>query len=221
MDPEALAEMMSAGTTSVPAYEAYLTGMGAWIASGGDIKLRLVARAAFEKAVALDPEFTNAYDLLFWFWRAQLQTNNISYGLTELTEEEIVKKTVEAVNNAIRSEKNISFRLKYQAHKAWVEMQPKRALRLITEFLEQNPNVKTGRSMRVLLWSYLNMQDELDEMVETRYDHNDLKAGQAQRWLYPTLGFETAHPASTCSLVSETRLSTHRKGRRTRDPTLD
>jgi TolB-like protein len=50
MDPQALAEMMSAGTRSVPAYEAYLLGNGAIQAGGesGDVYLWLDARDAYE-----------------------------------------------------------------------------------------------------------------------------------------------------------------------------
>jgi TolB-like protein len=57
MDPEALAEMMSAGTGSVPAYEAYLLGNGAVQASqeSGDVYLWLDARDAYEEAVADRP----------------------------------------------------------------------------------------------------------------------------------------------------------------------
>jgi len=183
MDPEALAEMMSVDTRSVPAYEAYLTGNGLWLASDDDIYLRLDARDAYEEAVALDPEFTRAYDRLFWFWQQQLHTNNVSHRLTGLAYEEISRKRDEALNNAIRSEKDTSTLLKYQSYKAWVEMQPERALRLITEFLEQNPNAQTGRGLRRLLLSSLNMQNELDEIVESAYGQNELKVGQAHRWL--------------------------------------
>jgi len=95
-------------------------------------------------------------------------------------------KRDEALNNAIRTEKDTSNLLKYQAHKAYVELQPKRALRLITEFLEQNPDAQTGRAMRVLLLSYLRMQNELDELVEAAYGPKELgrgAGGAAHRWL--------------------------------------
>ncbi len=86
MDPEALAEMMSAGTNSVPAYDAYLTGVGEWRAAGttDDAYVVLDALDAFEKAIELDPEFAQAYLRLYWFWATELQTNQMLFGLTHL-----------------------------------------------------------------------------------------------------------------------------------------
>jgi len=183
MDPESLTNMMRVDTRSVPAYEAYLTGNGLWQASSADIYLRLDARDAYEKAVALDPEFTRAYDRLFWYWQLQLPTNNISYRISGLPYEEILRKRDAALANAIRTEKDTSTLLKYQAHKAWVDMQPARALGLITEFLEQNPSVGTGRAFRVLLMSMLRMQNELDELVETIYGQEEIREGAVRRSL--------------------------------------
>ncbi|MCZ6676359.1 MAG: winged helix-turn-helix domain-containing protein, partial [Candidatus Poribacteria bacterium] len=189
MDPEALAKMMRVDTRSVPAFEAYVTGNGAWAASWSDIELRLDAWDAYEKAVALDPEFTRAYDRLFWFWHMQLSGNSVSYGLTELTYQEILLKRDESLNNAIRTEKDASTLLKYQAHKAWVDMKPKRALRLITEFLEQNPNAQTGRAMRLVLLRLLNLQYEIDEDVETAYGQRELNYSGASRFWLSALEF--------------------------------
>ena len=183
MDPDELARMIRVGTRSVPAYEAYLAGNGAWLAASNDIYLRLEARDSFEKAVMLDPDFTLAYDRLFWFWQLQLPTNNVSYRISGFGYDEIVKKRDEALENAIRTEKDESTLLKYQAHKAWVDLQPQRALRLMDEFLEQNPTVGTGRALRVLLLGILRQQEELDDTVQRGYGQADLARGQAQRWL--------------------------------------
>ncbi len=59
MDPEALAKMMSAGTSSVPAFEAYLEGLAYGISSGttGDVYEYLSASQAFERAIGIDPTF--------------------------------------------------------------------------------------------------------------------------------------------------------------------
>ena len=120
MDPEALAEMMSAGTRSVPAYEAYLLGNGAIQAGGesGDVYLWLDARDAFEDAVAIDPDFSAAYARLHLFWALQLESNQIIYGLTDLSYEERLAKREEALNNAIRSERDATTLLRYQALQA-------------------------------------------------------------------------------------------------------
>ena len=183
MDPEELERMIRVGTRSVPAYEAYLAGNGTWLAAANDIYLRLEAQKWFEKAVEHDPEFTIAYDRLFWHWQLQLPVNNIAYRISGLPYEEILAKRDEALDNAIRTERDESTLLKYQAHKAWVDMHPDRALRLMDEFHAQNPTVGTGRALRVILLNILGQQEELDRTVVQRYDSDDLRRGQAGRWL--------------------------------------
>ncbi len=63
MDPEALALMVSSGTNSVPAFEAYLHGLavGESTFATGDIYEFLNARDAYQRAIKLDPEFAQAY----------------------------------------------------------------------------------------------------------------------------------------------------------------
>jgi tetratricopeptide (TPR) repeat protein len=183
MDPEALAEMMRGGTRSVPAYEALLAGAGVWMAARNDIYLRLEAQEWFEKAAALDPEFTRAYDRLYWHWQLQLPTSNIAYGISGLSYDEIVQKRDEALDNAIRTEKDPSTRLKFLAMQAADNMNPELALRLIDEFLEQNPEVGTGRSFRGGVLNTLRLQDRLDEIVENGYRKGEIPDGRVRRFL--------------------------------------
>ena len=79
LDPEALAEMMDAGTSSVEAYEAYLTGLGALRASDqtGDPYETLNAMESFNHAVGVDPKFAKAYAYISLFWNLQLQSNQM------------------------------------------------------------------------------------------------------------------------------------------------
>jgi TolB-like protein len=63
-DPKALAAMQRAGTRSVPAYDAYLHGLALLEQSSanGDAGTGQVrAQAAFDRAIALDPSFVDAY----------------------------------------------------------------------------------------------------------------------------------------------------------------
>jgi TolB-like protein len=190
MDPEALAEMMSAGTRSVPAYEAYLLGTGALQAGGesGDIYLWLDARDAFENAVAIDPDFSAAYDRLHLFWALQLETNQIFYGLTDLTYEERLLKRDEALNNAIRSEGDKTTVLRYQALKSWNELQPRRALRLISEFLEQRPNAERGHGMRMTLLRQMGKNDEIVDIIQSEYATKEFTRDFANQWLQSLRG---------------------------------
>jgi TolB-like protein len=194
MDPEALAEMMSAGTGSVPAYEAYLLGNGAVQASqeSGDVYLWLDARDAYEEAVALDPHFSAAYDRLALFWALQLETNQIFYGLTDLTYEERLAKRDEALNNAIRSESDATTLLRYKAVKAWNELQPRRALRLVSEFLEQRPNAERGHGARMTLLGQLGRRDEIIDIIQSEYATKEFTRDYANQWLQALRGSSDA-----------------------------
>jgi TolB-like protein len=190
MDPQALAEMMSAGTRSVPAYEAYLLGNGAIQAGGesGDVYLWLDARDAYENAVAIDPNFSAAYDRLHLFWALQLESNQIFYGLTDLTYEERLAKRDEALNNAIRSERDATTLLRYQALKAWDELRPRRALRLISEFLEQRPNTEFGHGMRMTLLRQMGKNDEIVDIIQAEYATKEFTRNLANQWLQALRG---------------------------------
>ena len=183
MDPEALAEMMRVGTRSVPAYEALLAGAGVWTEANNDIYLRLEAQEWFEKAAALDPDFTRAYDRLYWHWKLQIPTNNIAYGISGLSYDELVQKRDVALDNAIRSENDPGTRLKFLAMQADDNMNPELALRLIDEFLEQNPDAGTGRAFRQGVLKTLQLQDRLDEIVEKGFGRGDMPDGRVQRFL--------------------------------------
>jgi TolB-like protein len=183
MDPEALAEMMRGGTRSVPAYEALLAGAGVWTAANNDIYLRLEAQEWFEKAAALDPEFTRAYDRLYWHWQMLLPTSNFAHGISGLSYDEIVQKRDEALDNAIRTEKDPSTRLKFLAMQAADNMNPELSLRLIDEFLEQNPEVGTGRAFRGGVLKTLRLQDRLDEIVENGYRKGEIPDDRVHRFL--------------------------------------
>ncbi len=185
MDPQALAEMMSAGTRSVPAYEAYLLGVGA-IQAGfetGDVYLWLDARDAFEEAVAIDPDFSAAYERLHQFWAFQLESNLITYGLTDFAYEERLARRDEALANAIRSERDETTLLLYQALKANNALQPRRALRLISEFLKQRPNAERGHGMRMSLLAKMGKQDEIDDIIRSEYATKEFTRDFATQWL--------------------------------------
>lgn len=190
MDPKALAEMMSAGTRSVPAFEAYLTGQGAIQAGeeSGDIYLWLDARDAFEQAVTLDPEFSTAYDRLALFWSLQLLSNQISYGLTDLSHAELVKNRKEAIDNAIRTEEDPITRLRYQANKSWFDLVPKKTLGLISEFLEQRPNSEYGHGLRMNVLRKMGMTNEIDEIIRSEYTTREFTRSMANQWIQALRG---------------------------------
>ena len=142
MDPEALATMVSAGTSSVPAYEAYLEAL-AYIArtsQSGDELLALKTRAALERAQEHDPEFAAAHWELAQFWQNQMSVTSIGSELTSDTAEERKEKYKAAVARAIQFEQDPDRRLEYRADEAFVELRYLESLRMITEYLADRPN---------------------------------------------------------------------------------
>ena len=174
MDPEALARMVSAGTSSVPAYEAYLQGLTFGVSSlaSGDVYEFLSASEAYERAIELDPEFALAHRRLAEFWRLQLLTVNIASGLTELPTEEILARYEEAMDNAIRYEKDPVSQIAYRADKAHVEIKYLQALRQITSYLERRPNDQDAQVLQLTLFQELGMYDEAVEAVAEFYERD-------------------------------------------------
>ncbi|MDH5310910.1 MAG: hypothetical protein OEY08_13200 [Gammaproteobacteria bacterium] len=172
MDPEALEAMMSAGTSSVAAYEAYLTARGAFWAAGsqGDPYEFLAALEGYEKAVTLDPEFAAAHFGLDFFWSQQLATNQLTGGITDLPAEEMRRRRDEALENAIRFENDPITLLKYRSVKAIRELDLRRALRLIDEFLAERPNAIDEYAIRYEIWRSLGMHAEVTADVRERFE---------------------------------------------------
>lgn len=142
MDPEALEQMVSAGTSSVPAYEAYLEAL-AYLArsiQSGDESLNLKAQSALERAQESDPEFAAAHWELASFWQGQMSVTSIGSELTSDTAEERKDKYKIAVGKAIQFEKDSGRRTKYRADEAFVELRYLESLRLITDYLADRPN---------------------------------------------------------------------------------
>ncbi len=142
MDPEALEQMVSAGTSSVPAYEAYLEGLAYQARAGqsGDELLILKIGEAFERAQELDPEFAAAHWEMASFWQNQMSVTSIGSELTSDTAEERKEKYKVAVGKAIKYEKVPDRRTIYRADEAYVELRYLESLGLITEYLANRPN---------------------------------------------------------------------------------
>lgn len=163
MDPEALARMVSSGTRSVPAFNAYLQGMAynASTLSTGDTYTFLGARDSFERAIELDPEFSLAYWKLADFWRVQLQTTNIVAGIVEMPREEMEARFDDAIGKAIATEKDPVNVLPYRVLRATQNMQLAQALRLNSEYMEHRPNDQDAQNRQLNLLVDHSMDAEL------------------------------------------------------------
>ena len=174
MDPEALKRMVSSGTNSVPAFEAYLAGLAVGESTfvTGDIYENLNARDAYERAIGLDPEFAQAYWRLAIFWRNQLTATIIPSGITELATAEMLPLYDDAINKAIQYEKDPVSKILYRAQKARMEMKYRQALRLNTDYLEQRPNAQEGHILQLNLLGNLDMRDQVPEAVTEFYERD-------------------------------------------------
>ena len=178
IDPEALARFVSSGTDSIPAYEAYLRGLSAGASSlvSGDIYEYLDARVAYDEAIRLDPEFALAYWRLAEFWQVQLYETLLTSGLTDLSPDDIRGLFDAAITNAIEFEKDPARNVLYRSFQAYVDLNLRRSLRLITEYLAQRPNDFDAHTSHVILLSELGRYDELFPVVNAVYDHQGYDA---------------------------------------------
>ena len=174
MDPEALALMVSSGTSSVPAFEVYLAGLAVGESTfvTGDIYENLNARDAYKRAIELDPEFAQAYWRLAIFWRNQMTVNFIPSGITELTPSEMLPLYLDAINKAIEHEKDPVSKILYRASKARTEFKYRQALRLNNQYLEQRPNDQSAQLMRLTLLGDLDLRDEISDTVSTFFERD-------------------------------------------------
>jgi TolB-like protein len=174
MDPEALANMVSSGTSSVAAFNAYLQGLayGASTLSTGDVYTFLGARDGFERAIELDPEFSMAYWQLSRFWRTQMSTTDMVAGIVEIPLEEMVARFDEAIDKAIATERDPINQLRFRAWKAARSLRLSQALRLISEYLEHRPNDQDAQNSHLRLLADLSMDIELAAAIRT-YQERD------------------------------------------------
>lgn len=167
MDPDALASMVSAGTRSVPAYNAYLQGLAYAVStlSTGDVYVFLSAREAFERAIELDPGFALAYWELARFWTLQMQTTNIGSGIVEMSLEEIKPLFDDAIDKAIEHESDPVNQIRSRVLKATEHMRLRQALRLNTAYLSQRPNDQIAQNAQLDLLADLSIDDRLKSTI--------------------------------------------------------
>ena len=174
MDPEELARMVSSGTRSVQAYNAYLQGLayGVSTQSTGDVYVFLSARDAFERSIELDPTFALAHWELAKFWRTQLQTADMVAGTVDLPIAEMASRFDNAIAKAIEHEEDPVNKIRYRVLQAAEHVRPQQALRLNTEYLEQRPNDQQAQNLQLILLAQLAMDEQLVASI-AEYQHRD------------------------------------------------
>lgn len=187
MDPEALANMVSAGTSLVPAYEAYLEGLALDAQSNqtGNQELNLDAKRAYEVAISIDPDFASGHAELARFWNNEMTFNNIGSQLVDVSPEEKLRNFKRHVQKAIA---NNSDEVRTDLLRAWdamIDMRFKDVHELLQRYLATRPNddaasqMYVGVLMRQGRW--IEAQEHLGKAVELNADDP-----QALNWLIAT-----------------------------------
>jgi TolB-like protein len=167
MDPEALAALVSSGTRSVAAFEAYLRGLAGYTSmlETGDVDAYMGAIDAFEQAVEIDPEFALAHGEIANYWMTQLSQVAIASGRQDKSVAEIRAASEKALDNAIRYSGDPVRKLRFQVIKAVAEVKLRQALQLSSEFLEKRPHDRQAQGRHLNLLAQLNMFDEVTRLA--------------------------------------------------------
>jgi len=163
MDPEALKDMLRAGTQSVDAYQSYLHGLAILtrVAATGQEHEALSAYELFEKARSIDPGFSAAHYQAAQFWGTQSSPTITGSGLTDASPAEINKNFIKRIDRAIDTAPNAIDRRGLEAAKAYFELRLRRALNLFQSYLQDRPNDLEAWSDLLSLAAYLSDRESL------------------------------------------------------------
>ena len=159
MDPEALKQMVSAGTASVAAYEAYLEGLAleGLVGSSGNVADWPRAMEAFVRARNLDKEFSLAWFHEAIYWESQLQITNVGSELSGLTPQAAYGYFSAAIDAASETAVPPERGLFYQSIKAEHELRLADSIAYAEQFVEKFPNSIEG--MEQLIGTIASIRD--------------------------------------------------------------
>jgi TolB-like protein len=181
MDPEALQQMLRAGTRSVEAYEHYLNGLSlsarAWEEPGWGSYL--LGYEEFERAREIDPGFSSAHHRAALFWYDQISISRRPSGLVAVSPSEKMAALRERISKAIETSGNAIDRMKFEALLARVETRFRDSIGLSLNVLAERPF--DFDNVELLLES---SQDANDQEVQLRaFEHAYGLWQQSPDWL--------------------------------------
>ncbi|MCZ6832091.1 MAG: hypothetical protein O7F73_21400 [Gammaproteobacteria bacterium] len=155
MDPEALQRMVSSGTVSVAAYEAYLEGSAYDDQTGasGNVEDWDRALEAYDRAVAADENFALAHWRRALYWETQFTITQLGSELSSLPLQEKVDNYGEAIDAAIANVQNEALGFKFKANKANNEFRFIDAQRYLLTYLQTYPNDTEGQAQLVAIFA--------------------------------------------------------------------
>lgn len=141
MEPARLQAMVTAGTRSVEAYQAFLQGLAADEQSNvtGGRGFVVTAAKAYERARALDPGFAEAHWHAAQKWFGKDTRINGSVSGAGSTQAEQMKQYMLRVDDAIAASDGSTQQLKYRAAKAVMQMELRKAHALMAQYLAARP----------------------------------------------------------------------------------
>jgi TolB-like protein len=180
MDPVALAAMVSSGTHSVPAYEAYLNGLALRTRAYQNMDPALMIESARQFAIAAeaDSQFTLAHYYGAEYWRIQALRNDPLSVVDDLSFDEMRRRFNDAISKAIEFENDSAVKAWYVAMQARFNLDYQRALRQLNEYLKLRPGDEDAFAEKLHIMRILKMYDE-GVRLALQYVEGDVKPNRA------------------------------------------
>jgi TolB-like protein/Tfp pilus assembly protein PilF len=213
MDPVALAAMISTGTRSVEAYEAYLRGLALKQESRNTTNRQVLFKESyqhFEQARSIDPNFAAAHLQAATFWRIQLTPARVSSGLTQLEPAQMLVEFNERVDLAIANAPTPVDKKGYMAYKALFELRLNESIRLYSEYLKERPNDGLARYALSDAADLTSNSDLQKEILTQWREHSTSELDDA--FAYMNKAYEVIDPSQAADFGLQTlqRLPNHK-----------
>jgi len=166
MDPEALKNMLKAGTSSIEAYTKYLEGLSLFYS--GDLETLTKSYTLFEEARELDPSFSEAHFSAAGFWLRQLSPSTMGSDISDKSYSDKLQLFNERIEQAIQHAAETD-KLKYQALQAEVNLQIRKSISLASQYVKERPNDIDN------LWRLINLNVYLGEYEKALEYNNQLE----------------------------------------------
>ena len=176
MDPDALQQMVSSGTASEAAYEAYLEAQAYDDQTGasGNVEGWTKAYDAYNRAVEADESFALAHWGRAVYWETQFTITQMGSEISQYSSEEKIARYEEAINAAIANEDNEALVLKFKSNKARNEFRFSDAQRLLEKYLQIYPNDTEAQASLMTVLSYTRNTEAakpwVQKFIETSHD---------------------------------------------------
>lgn len=202
MNPEELARMVSAGTHSVEAWEAYLRALAlnAEVSDQNDIGRLYDVIAAFEEAVAIDPSFGDAQMRLAEKWEKQLNPISLHYVASGPPRSERRQHYDRAIKAAVKHARSDTTRMDLEMAAASFDVRVADQITLAERMVELAPDKRSGWDWLSSLYGVVGDFDKaLDAGLEgwTRAATSDARDGAIIQNVH------RASPEAAVTLVDE------------------